>query len=271
MTDKYAIDSHKLIYHPRRVADLLAVGDDWQRARDIYPIYIEVSPVGACNHRCTFCAVDYIGYQARMLDAQAFLPRLEEMAGLGVKSIMYAGEGEPLLHKYIREITLATKKAGIDVAFTTNALLLHEDFVQETLASISWIKASVNAGTAETYARVHRTKEKDFERVMGNLRRAVEFRNAHGLDCTLGAQSILLPENRQEMATLARRCRDELGLDYLVIKPYSQHKFSDTHQYENIDYSDDLRLGEQLAKLNSADFQVIFRGHTMKKYTEPQE
>lgn len=271
MTDQYGIDSHKLIYHPTRVVQLLEAGEDWEKAKSVYPIYVEVSPVGACNHRCTFCAVDYIGYQSRRLDADLLIERVQEMGRLGVKSIMYAGEGEPLLHKRMADITVATKQAGIDVAYTTNALLLNEVFVEQALSNISWIKASVNAGSAENYARIHRTKEKDFEKVMGNLRAAVQYRNRYGIACTLGAQSILLPENRHEMRDLALRCRDDLGLDYLVVKPYSQHKFSETREYESIDYAGDLSLGDGLRALNTSDFQVVFREHTMKKYTDASE
>ena len=80
MGDKYRIDGHKISYHPQEVAKLLDAKDDPNKLIDIYPIYVEVSPVGACNHRCTFCAVDYIGYQAtNRIEADVMMRVLEDM------------------------------------------------------------------------------------------------------------------------------------------------------------------------------------------------
>lgn len=268
MSDRYAIDSHKLVYHPQRVAQFLDAGNDWEKMKKIYPIYVEISPVGACNHRCTFCAVDYIGYKPVRLSREAIERALTEMGQQGVKSVMFAGEGEPMLHTDIDRMVMAAAAAGIDTAMTTNASILSDKFIENALPLMSWIKASVNAGTAETYARIHRTKERDFEQVLTNLKRMVEARRSHGFSCALGAQILLLPENADEVETLARICRDEIGLDYLVVKPYSQHAFSLTHIYQDLDYQDYAELRSRLAALNTEDFTVVYRENTMKKHDE---
>ena len=268
MEDKYSIDSHKLTYHPKRVAEILDSRSSWEKSKSVYPIYIEVSPVGACNHRCTFCAVDYIGYKTNMLNIDLFTERVNEMGRLGVKSIMFAGEGEPLLHKKINEMVRATNAAGIDVSFTTNATVMNERFIEESLPLTSWIKVSINAGKSETYAKIHQTKEKDFEKVIGNLKKAVDAKKKKNLDCVIGAQSLLLPENKDEMVDLIKLCRDDLGLDYLVIKPYSQHLFSDTDKYKDIDYSSYIGMSKDLESYNTQKFNVIFRSNAMRKYSE---
>lgn len=268
MSDRYAIDSHKLIYHPQRIAQLLDAGDDWDQAKAVYPLYVELSPVGACNHRCTFCAVDYIGYQPIRLPLATAERALADMGRLGVRSVMFAGEGEPMLHKDIHRMVAAAAHAGIDTAMTTNASVLTDAFVEQALPRMSWIKASVNAGTADTYARIHQTQASDFQRVLDNLKTLADARRRHGYACTLGAQILLLPENAAEVETLARLCRDDIGLDYLVVKPYSQHRYSHTKAYEGIDYQAALRLGDSLRALNTGSFQVIFRENTMKKHDE---
>lgn len=209
--DKLRIDGQKLQFHPQRVAAWLEGKDDWERAKSLYPLYVEISPSGACNHRCTFCSVDYIGYEPNLLNAVMLKDRLAEMGGLGVKAAMWAGEGEPLLHKGINSLVDAAHAAGINTSFTTNGVLLDK----LDLDGVSWVKVSLNAGTRETYARVHQTKTEDWDRVWENLADAVKRKG----DCTLGVQMVLLPENEHEVAALEAQAA-AVGLDYVVIKPY---------------------------------------------------
>ena len=269
MSDKYAIDSHKLSYHPQRVAKWIEAGDDLEKLKTIYPVYIEISPVGACNHRCTFCGVDYIGYQNIRWEAELLKERLSEMSKEGVKSIMFAGEGEPLLHKELDDIIEHCANVGISSSITTNFVFLNEKNVDKFFKNASWIKISINAGTKETYSAIHRTKEDDFNKVIENMKLAVKVKKENNYKCTLGAQMLLLPENQNEALTLAKIVK-EIGLDYLVIKPYSQHLFSETKIYKDIDYKPMLELEKELKKLNDENFNVVFRSNTMKKLDSGQ-
>lgn len=255
--DSYGIDSHKLMFHPQRVAA-------WMAGEVIYPLYAEISPAGACNHRCTFCALDYLGYRPRFLDAALLKERLSEMAAGGVRSVMFGGEGEPLLHREIGGLIDHARGAGIDVAVTTNGVLLTEELFRQAGGSLSWLKVSINAGTPATYAAIHRTDAADFERVVAQLQAAVRIAGENGYSCTIGAQMILLPENAHEAEQLADICR-EIGLAYLVIKPYSQHGRSLTRVYEQLDYTVYLSLAKRLERFNDGHFRVIFRTNAMRK------
>jgi len=255
--DKYRIDSHKLIYHVDRV-------HAWQQGENVYPIYMEISPAGTCNHRCTFCALDYMEYQKRFLDTAMLTERLSEMGRLGVKSIMYAGEGEPLLHKDMAEIVRATKNAGIDVAMTTNGVLLRQEVAAEIMPHMEWIKVSINAGTPETYAQIHRCSPADFDKVVANLEAANELRRSRNLRCTLGMQLLLIPENAHEVRDLAAIAQ-RIGMDYLVVKPYSQHPKSHTEAYSQVDYRHYLALADEMKTFNTENFTVLFRTNAMSK------
>lgn len=260
MSDKFRIDSHKLLYHPKRVSD-------WMSGKIIYPLYMELSPSGICNHRCEFCGLDFMEYQKRFLKTDILKERLTEMGRLGVKSIMYGGEGEPFLHPDMVDIILHTKASGIDVAMTTNGALFSPAKSEPTLGAMQWVKVSIAAGSAPTYAKLHNTKEADFDRVIENMSHAARYKAANGLGCTLGMQMLLLPDNRYEAVELAR-IASQIGMDYLVIKPYSQHPQSKTRHYSEITYADALKLEDELKELNTDSFSVIFRARAMQKWDD---
>ncbi|PIQ99602.1 MAG: radical SAM protein [Nitrospinae bacterium CG11_big_fil_rev_8_21_14_0_20_45_15] len=267
MADKHQIDGHKLIYHPERVAQWTQGSESWDQAKSIYPIYVEIAPIGGCNHRCTFCAVDYIGYKTRSIEPELLKTRLGEMARLGIKSVMFAGEGEPTLYKALPEILDHCTEVGIDTSLTTNMVPFTTNNVESFVRNCKWIKTSINAGTAETYAQIHQCKPDDFNRVLDNFAMAVETRKKIKSTCTIGGQIVLLPENADEVSELAEKLR-KIGVDYLVVKPYSQHNSSVTRQYESIDYSNYLNLKNDLESLSDDNFSVVFRNATMERTLE---
>lgn len=256
--DDYRIDAQKIHYHPQRLSR-------WLEGKDVAPIYLEVSPVGSCNHRCIFCALDYLGYKPTLLRTAALKRFIADSAALGVKSMMFAGEGEPLLHKDIVELVTFTKSKGIDVALTTNGVLLNRQNLPALLSNLSWLRISLNAGTARNYSRIHRTHPGDFLKVIANLKAAVALKRRTKSTCTIGAQFLLLPQNQTDAATTAGLCR-RIGLDYLIIKPYSQHPFSQNRLSRTINYAQLLKLEKRLDRFSGKGFRLIFRRQAMEKF-----
>ncbi len=257
MSDEWMIDSGKLSLHPAWAAQWLDSQDDWEKAKKLYPLYWEITSSAACNHRCTFCSTDAIGYPAILMDSEILKHRMIEAHRLGVKSVMFGGTGEPLVHKGISAIADTAWANGLDVAFTTNGVLLNKlDCVEHCI----WIKVSINAGTKESYAKIHRTEEKDWDKVWENIREAVKRKG----NCTIGVQCVVLPENAYDMGNLAKLCI-EAAVDYLVLKPYSQATFMLSHTYENIDYTTMREYLQSVVKMSAKTFKVIYRGNAINE------
>lgn len=255
MKDNIRIDSHKLIYHPDVVTK-------WLNGENIYPIEIEVSLSNACNHRCIFCAVDYTGYNPIFIDKEILLKNLSEIYYRGLKSVIYAGEGEPLLHKEASTIISKTKEIGLDVALSTNGVLLTPEISKECLKSLTWVRFSTAGILEDTYEKVQGAKKGDLQKVLNNIQEAVKVKKDQKLTTTLGVQLLLLPDNKDEIVQMGKELK-KIGVDYFTIKPFSQHPQS--QKIINVDYSELIGLEEEVKELETDNFKIYFRAHAMKQ------
>jgi radical SAM protein with 4Fe4S-binding SPASM domain len=249
------IDEHKLIFHPERVAQ-------WSKHGDCFPIYIEIGLTNRCNHKCVFCALDWLEHSSIDIDSDIMLKALKDMAQHGVRSIMFAGEGEPLLHKEAPIFFKYAKDCGLKVALTTNGVPFGSQKMEVSLPHLSWIRFSVNAGTAKQYAKVHNTIPEDFDRVIANIKRTVEFKKQESLDVDIGVQVLIIPESIESIVKLAEITKD-IGVDNLQIKPYSQHPLSKNRFI--INYEDYLNLEPIVKAFESSTFHIFFRNNTIQR------
>lgn len=260
MSEDLRMDSHKLIYHPERVLD-------WMNGKNIYPIEVEISPSGTCNHRCIFCGLDYLEYKPNFLDKDLILKNLKEMKENGLKSVLVAGEGEPLLNKNTTNIVNEAKAYGLDIGMSSNGVLFDDTISKEILKSLTWVRFSVNAGSNETHKMVHKGKENDFETVIKNISYAVEHKKKNKLKTTIGVQMLLIPETKEDVLSFAKRLK-EVGVDYFTVKPFSKHPQSHCSIDPKFNYEEYLPLEKELNKLKTNTYNIIFRSNSMKKLKE---
>ncbi|MBF0247636.1 MAG: radical SAM protein [Alphaproteobacteria bacterium] len=244
------IDGTKLMHHTERLAA-------WARGEAIFPIHLDISPAGACNHRCTFCIVDYKPERKGFLDGDVMIKLLRDAAACGVKSILFAGDGEPLLNRRLPDAIEAGAQAGMSMALNTNGVHLKRETMTRVLPHLEWMRVSVAAGTAETYSAIHKTKPGDFDTVFQNIADASAFKRRHGLACTIGIQQILLEENKHEIVALAQKAKDA-GASYFTVKRFAEQNMNDfsIRPQIHLECEEQFRKAESLA---TDDFQVIIR------------
>lgn len=256
MTDKYLMDGHKLWWHLDRV-------NDWQRGKRIAPLHIDVGLSKGCNIRCGYCfgAIQGNRFHKGMdvyFPREPLLRYIREAGEIGVRSMAFIGEAEPLVNPHAYEAIVAGKRAGVDMALGTNGILFAADKRGEAaLEHLSWLRFNISAASTEAYQRIHGSAE--FLSALEKIRFCVAVKERKSLDVTIGMQMVLTPETAGQIIPLAHLGR-ELGVDYLVIKQCSdtlQNSLGVFNRLSEYDaFSDSLAVAEQIS---SANYRVIVK------------
>ena len=176
-----------------------------------FPVSCEIDPSNRCQNNCTFCLFHKHRTKAPVdMDYKTYKNLVIELMSLGVKSITVTGGGEPLMNPHFVEM-VKFAVGNFELGLVTNGIGLAK--VDHLLSSFKFVRVSLNAGTRETYNKVHGCDH--FDTVIENVRRAVKMRSEA---TTIGLSYVVCDLNRDE-TTEAGRLADELNVDYVQFKP----------------------------------------------------
>jgi MoaA/NifB/PqqE/SkfB family radical SAM enzyme len=159
------------------------------------PIHAQIGICDPCNHRCVMCwdhppddlasesTADRFGGQAQeLMSLETFKATIEDLAALGTTRVDLVGRGEPLLNRAVTDMVAFAKARKMTVMVCSNASRLTEPVARAFVdAGLDRFNVSLNAGTEETYPRIHVTETpEDFRRVLDNLARLASIRRAAG-------------------------------------------------------------------------------------------
>jgi MoaA/NifB/PqqE/SkfB family radical SAM enzyme len=217
MTDLYRMDDHKLYWHLDRV-------QAWLRGERIAPLHIDVGLSKGCNIRCVYCfgamqGNTYAKGAPVVFPREPLLRYVRDAGALGVRSMAFIGEAEPLLNPHVYEAIVHGKQSGVDISLGTNGILFDTGRPGEAaMEHLSWLRFNISAASHEAYRRIHRSDA--FDVVLAKIRHCVALKRRNGLAVTIGLQLVLVPDTIDQVVPLARLGRD-LGVDYLVVKQCS--------------------------------------------------
>ncbi len=251
MADTFLMDSHKLFWHLDRV-------HDWLQGKRIAPLYIDMGITQTCNVQCSYCYYAVPEHRTNaIIETPALISFLKEAAEIGVKAVGFLGDGEPMIHPGVYDAVAAGKGAGLDMALSTNGVLMKEERLQELLSSLTWIRFNISAATPSTYASVMGVDENVFYKVVENIRRCVRIKRAGNLPVVIGIQMVLIPGCFEDLVPFAAMGRD-LGVDYAVVKQCAER--TDTGQAPSTeDLERHKHLLEQAESLSNDSYNVIIK------------
>ncbi len=251
MADTFLMDSHKLFWHLDRV-------HDWLQGKRIAPLYIDMGITQTCNVQCSYCYYAVPEHRTNaIIETPALISFLKEAAEIGVKAVGFLGDGEPMIHPGVYDAVAAGKGAGLDMALSTNGVLMKEERLQELLSSLTWIRFNISAATPSTYASVMGVDENVFYKVVENIRRCVRIKRVGNLPVVIGIQMVLIPGCFEDLVPFAAMGRD-LGVDYAVVKQCAER--TDTGQAPSTeDLERHKHLLEQAESLSNDSYNVIIK------------
>jgi len=147
----------------------------------------------------------------RWIPTERALALVEEMAALGVRAIQLTGGGEPTVNPAFAVVCQRIRELGMEYAVVSNGSLVGARDLYKDFAGASWVRISVDAGIARTYATTRGTKAASFNAVWDTIK-AIK---THGCP-VVGIGFVVTPQNWQEIAVAAEMARDA-GADNIRI------------------------------------------------------
>ena len=209
----------------------------WWYAREgrypLVPKHVQIIIASTCNMSCGFCAYRMDGYSSnelftegaelskyghnnpkRTMDTDRALRLVKEVKDAGCLAVEWTGGGEPTAHKAHEQIFEASLDAGLDNALVSNGLSWSPHLIREILPRFSWVRVSIDAGTARTFAETRQTPLSSFGRVVAHTTTLAEVIQASKSGCILGAGYVVTPENWHEL-TEGIRIAKSTGVRYV--------------------------------------------------------
>ncbi|MEM6271793.1 MAG: GTP 3',8-cyclase MoaA [Bacteroidota bacterium] len=133
--------------------------------------YLRLSLVDKCNLRCTYCMPENIRFlpNKHLLSDEELFAFAETFVEMGVKKIRFTG-GEPLLRRNAGAIMERIARLPVQLALTTNGILLHE--FTDLFGEIGLRNINVSLDTLQTERFAEITRRDQFQQVRENIERA---------------------------------------------------------------------------------------------------
>ncbi len=233
---------------------------------DCPPIHVRLEPTESCNFKCSFCwwhaddrranfsNFDFTG--TRRLNLDRMLRLIDELAEIGTSAVSFTGAGDPMVFPGMDKILRKIQECELKFAMTSNLAMPLGDEVIRELAHASWIRWSMNGGSADTYREVNnpkgRTGDGAYQRACDNVRQLSQARQALGLQ-QFNASFVVYRTNAHDVKVAARLARD-VGVNGISFRPDTPFERQTSPNQYSSEVERDIRSARE--ELETESFRV---------------
>lgn len=184
------------------------------------PITLEVHPEYRCNYNCEWCIDRVLKEIGTNKDSTSSLSEegvrsiIDSCIKLGIKGIVISGGGEPTLNKNTELLVELSDENDIVIGMFTNGSLLTDETIKTYIEHLSFLRFSFDDFSSEHYALTKGVPERNYNLVLNNIRKCVQYKKENKTKCRLGIDFILTPTNIERMEEIYKEVKD-LDVDYL--------------------------------------------------------
>ncbi len=187
----------------------------------VFPEHLDLEITNHCQLECICCPRQFMKRERGFMSWEILKKVIKESVGR-VKTCYFHQMGEPLLHPHIMSMIKYVKNHGIQVAISTNAVLLSPEMSTELFEiGLDYLYLSLDSLKKNTYEGIRRgAKLRD---VHYNIVKCLEIRRQKGEYKThINLQMIKMRDNIEEIEEFKKQFESRLeGIGHFSVKPYS--------------------------------------------------
>jgi len=241
-----AYSDFKAFYHKKRIKDL-------REGRLIPPVFAQFDLTNKCNLHCNYCFFKVFPLEdfdvEDTWELDDVLRVLGELREMGVKAVEWTGGGSIECHPHYKRILEKAKALNFEQALVTNGTLL-DDEALDIISDFEWVRFSVDAGEAKTYAKIKGVSEAMFWTTCDNIKNLSLIKKPSNV---IGFSFIVCRQNYKEIKNAAKFAKG-IGCDNarfsLAFTPEREQLFKGI--WEHI-----LEQLEKAKKLETETFKIF--------------
>jgi MoaA/NifB/PqqE/SkfB family radical SAM enzyme len=222
------------------------------RGRVPVPVQARIDPTLKCPLACKWCNSAQYRKHGHELSEEHITNVLGFLKKWGVKAVVWAGGGEPTYHPQFEKLLNRNATLGMDAAILSNGMVYNPDVAKAIGELCRWVGISVDAGSAETYARDKGCAT--FDMVINNIALMAKHAKYKGI----GYKFLITPTNQHEVYQ-ACQIAYNVGAHDFIARPMDTHHQGMTNtgfDHKDFDADEIFRQFDKCHKLESEHFHV---------------